>query len=133
MAANNLQDGEILSTIIFVDLAGNEGQQDSLYFKGNSDEIKDSTSINRSLSSLKDCIRAAASRSKVIPFRGTVLTRLLKKCFCSEEAKTVFIGTVSGLPMDAEQSTQTLRYTGLIKWNEQDFIDEQRTNLNAAM
>lgn len=132
-AANNLQDGEILSTITFVDLAGDEGQQDSLYFKGHSEEIKDSTSINRSLSGLKDCIRAAASGTKIIPFRGCALTRLLKKCFCSAESKTIFIGTVSGLPMDTEQSKQTLKYIGLIKWNEQDFIVEQRTKLNSIM
>jgi kinesin family protein 2/24 len=131
-AADNLEDGEILSTITFVDLAGNEGQQDSLYFKGNSDQIKDSASINRSLSSLQDCIRAAANESKVIPFRGSVLTRLLKKCFYSKESKTVFIGTISGLPMDTEQSVLTLRYTGMIKWNVQDFIIEQTVKLDAS-
>jgi hypothetical protein len=133
MAADNLEDGEILSTITFVDLAGNEGQQDSLYFKGNSDHIKDSASINRSLASLQDCIRAAADESEVIPFRESVLTRLLKKCFYSKESKTVFIGTISGLPMDTEQSILTLKYTGLIKWIAQDFITEQTVKLNAAL
>ena len=132
-AAHHLQDGEILSTITFVDLAGSEGQQDSLYFKGNSDKVRDSTSINRSLSALKDCIRASASGAKIIPFRGCVLTRLLKKCFCSKESRSVFIGTVSGLSTDVEQNAQTLRYSGLIKWNEADFILEQRTKLKADM
>ncbi|CAF3550181.1 unnamed protein product [Rotaria sp. Silwood1] len=133
MAANILQDGEILSTITFVDLAGNEGQQDSLYHKGNSDQIKDSTSINRSLAALQDCIRAAALGSKVISFRGSVLTRVLKKCFCSNDTKTVFIGTVSGLPMDTEQSVMTLRYIGLIKWAMEDFISEETVKLDAAL
>lgn len=123
---------QILSTITFVDLAGNEGQQDSLYFKAHSDQIKDSTSINRSLASLKDCIRAANAGSKVIPFRGSTLTRLLKKCFCSKETKTVFIGTVSGLPIDIEQSAQTLKYIGLIKYDEQEFLIEQITKLKTT-
>lgn len=129
MVNETLEDGQILSTITFVDLAGNEGQQDSLYYQANSDQIKDSTSINRSLASLADCIRAAADGSKVIPFRGTVLTRLLKKCFYSKESKTIFIGTISGLPTDAEQSTLTLKYTGLIKWAAKDFITEQVVKL----
>ena len=127
--ADNLDEEELLSTITFVDLAGNEGQQDSLYHKTNTDQIKDSTAINRSLASLQDCIRAAASESKVIPFRGSVLTRVLKKCFCSKETKTVFIGTISGLPMDTEQSALTMRYTGLIKWPIDDFITEETDKL----
>lgn len=129
MANEILEDGQILSTITFVDLAGNEGQKDSLYYQANSDHIRDSTSINRSLTSLADCIRAAAEGSKVIPFRGTVLTRLLKKCFYSKESKTVFIGTISGLPMDVEQSILTLKYTGLIRWPTQGFITEQTVKL----
>ena len=133
MAASALEDGQLLSTITFVDLAGNEGQNDSLYYEGNSDHIRDSTSINRSLSSLQDCIRAAAAQSKVIPFRGSILTRILKKCFCSQETKTVFIGTLSGLPMDVEQSVQTLRYTGLIKWPVEDFILEETVRLDAPL
>lgn len=128
--ADNLQDGEILSTITFVDLAGNEGKQDSLHHQGNSDQVKDSTSINRSLSTLQDCIRAAAEESKVIPFRGSVLTRILKNCFCSKEAKTVFIGTVSGLPMDTEQSIMTLKYIGLVKWPVEDYMIEETVRLD---
>ncbi|CAF1250340.1 unnamed protein product [Rotaria magnacalcarata] len=131
-ANNILQDGDIISTITFVDLAGNEGQQDSLYHNENSDQIKDCASINRSLSTLQDCIRAAASESKVIPFRGSVLTRVLKKSFCSKESKTVFIGTISGLPMDAEQSVMTLRYIGLIKWAVEDFIVEDTVKLDVT-
>jgi kinesin family protein 2/24 len=130
---DNLEAEEILSTITFVDLAGNEGQQDSLYHKGNSDQIKDSTSINRSLASLQDCIRTAADGSKVIPFRGSILTRLLKNCFYSKESKTVFIGTISGLPMDTEQSILTLKYTGLLKQSIQDFIIEQTVKLDATL
>lgn len=133
LPSNSLQDGQILSTITFVDLAGNEGQQDSLYHMGNSDQIKDSTSINRSLATLQDCIRAAATDSKVIPFRGSVLTRILKKSFCSKDTKTAFIGTISGLPIDTEQSVMTLRYIGLIKWPVEDFIDEDTIKLDAAL
>ena len=133
LADQNLVDGELLSTIIFVDLAGNEGQQDSLYHQANTDQIKDSTAINRSLSSLQDCIRAAAAGSKVIPFRGCVLTRVLKKCFCSKENKTVFIGTMSGLPTDTEQSLLTMKFTGLIKWPVEDFVFEEIEKLDSAM
>ena len=129
-AASTFDEGEIISTITFVDLAGNEGQQDSLYHQGNSDTVRDSTSINRSLSALQDCIRAAATQSKVIPFRGSVLTRILKKSFCSGNTKTVFIGTISELPMDAEQSIQTLKYAGLIKWPLEEFIAEKTIRLN---
>ncbi|CAF0970114.1 unnamed protein product [Adineta ricciae] len=132
-AADHFEDGQILSKITFVDLAGNEGQQDSLFYKGGSDQIKDSTSINRSLASLQDCIRSSADGTKVIPFRGTVLTRLLKNCFFSKESKTIFIGTISALPMDAEQSILTLKYVGLIKWTIQDFIIEQIDKLNAIL
>ncbi|UJR14407.1 hypothetical protein I4U23_001404 [Adineta vaga] len=130
---HDFDDEEILSTITFVDLAGNEGKQDSLHYKGSSDHIKDSTSINRSLASLQDCIRAAADDTRVIPFRGSILTRLLKKCFYSKESKTIFIGTVSGLPMDIEQSLLTLRYTGLIKWTLPEFITEQTVKLDATL
>jgi len=133
LAEEDSMDGELLSTITFVDLAGNEGQQDTLYHQADTDQIKDSTAINRSLASLQDCIRASANGSKVIPFRGSVLTRILKNCFCLKQSKTVFIGTISGLPNDTEQSLLTMKFTGLIKWPAEDFIFEETQKLTSTI
>ncbi|KAJ3050250.1 hypothetical protein HK097_008783 [Rhizophlyctis rosea] len=114
----------ILSTITLVDLAGTESKTDTLYHT-DKNQIQDSASINRTLSTLKECIRSAAAGSKVIPFRGSVLTRLVKKSFVDNSVKTVFIGTLSGIPADAEQSRATVKYMGLVKWRLRDFMVEQ--------
>ncbi|KAJ3040263.1 hypothetical protein HDV00_011241 [Rhizophlyctis rosea] len=117
--------GPILSTITLVDLAGTESKGDTLHHTDKT-RIEDTASINRSLSALKDCIRAAAAGAKVIPFRGSTLTRLVKKCFLDRRVRTVFIGTLSGVPADAEQSRATVKYMGMVKWGVKEFVDEQK-------
>ncbi|KAJ3002056.1 hypothetical protein HKX48_002545 [Thoreauomyces humboldtii] len=122
--------GRVLSTLTLVDLAGNEYGRDTLTYKGNSDLVTDSIAINRSLSALKDCIRAAATGNPV-QFRGSTLTRVLKKCFVDPACRTIFVGTLSGDPRDANHARQTLKYMGLIKWRTDEFMREKVETVGA--
>lgn len=84
--------------------------------------------INKSLTTLKDCIRAralwsiaqgeAAQKNIRIPFRGTKLTQVLKSAFDvngSQTCKTVIIACVSPSILNVAQSKNTLRYAEMLK------------------
>ena len=60
-----------------VDLAGSETMKRHKISKFSDKRIAELTSINQSLSSLGNCIRALEKGSKHVPYRDSKLTRLL--------------------------------------------------------
>ncbi|KNE60897.1 hypothetical protein AMAG_06658 [Allomyces macrogynus ATCC 38327] len=128
-ARPGLQLGPVVQTITLVDLAGNENRYDQMYH--NAEQTKDAATINQSLAILKDCIRAAATHAKYIPYRGATITRMLKKAFVDPTERTLFMGNLTSLPADLDQAIQTLKYMGLIKWDTKDFMSESKVQLTA--
>ncbi|KAJ3196094.1 hypothetical protein HK101_010115 [Irineochytrium annulatum] len=104
-----------------LDLAGSEGAADSRYH--DKERIQEGVEINKSLATLKDCIRnramAATSGKHVhIPYRNSKVTLLLKDAFELSSArlcKTVVIAALNPSILDATQSLNTLRYIGPLK------------------
>lgn len=86
--------------------------------------------INKSLTVLKECIRARAlwsiaqtdpkeaSKSIHVPFRSTKLTQVLKSAFdvnSSRTCKTVVVACISPSILDVAHSKNTLRYAEMLR------------------
>jgi kinesin family protein 2/24 len=93
-------------TILFVDMAGSE-------IAGISDkkisEIDELAEINKSIFSLKECIRALKSGSKYIPYRGSKLTMILKDSF-RDNCDTMIINTITPEEINYNQTMNNLQY-----------------------
>mmetsp|Transcript_31595 Transcript_31595/g.50424 ORF Transcript_31595/g.50424 Transcript_31595/m.50424 type:complete len:658 (-) Transcript_31595:3760-5733(-) len=95
-----------------IDLAGSERGQDT---KHHSRQRRvESAEINKSLLSLKECIRALDNNSSHVPYRASKLTMILKDSFNSN-AKTVMIGCVSPIASSADHTLNTIRYADRVK------------------
>jgi kinesin family protein 2/24 len=70
--------------LTLIDLAGNEGNIETLYFT--KEQMVDAALINSSLMALKDCLHARATGQVYIPFRNSLLTRVLKDSLMSRAA-----------------------------------------------
>lgn len=108
--------------LYLVDLAGSEAARDIVEHKG--DRMKEAREINKSLSTLKDCIRGRAqvdtsSLGKVyIPFRQANLTKALKHVFDPDirrACKTSVIACVNPSFLDGGPSKNTLRYAEMLR------------------
>lgn len=74
----------------------------------------DGAEINKSLLSLKECIRALDQGKGHTPFRGSKLTMVLKDSFVGF-CRTVMIGNVSPSSASSENTLNTLRYADRVK------------------
>lgn len=116
--------------LYLVDLAGSEAARDVAVH--GADRMRETREINMSLSVLKDCIRGKAqadllkfssgpkSRSKKphLPFRQSVLTRVLKHVFdpaSNRDCKTVVIACINPSLADVGPSKNTLRYAEMLR------------------
>ncbi|KAJ3331949.1 vacuolar protein sorting-associated protein 45 [Blyttiomyces sp. JEL0837] len=107
--------------LYLLDLAGSEGAADTRYH--DKERIQESVEINKSLATLKDCIRnralAESSGKHIhIPYRNSRLTVLLKEAFELASArlcKTIVIAALNPSILDVPQSLNTLRYIGPLK------------------
>lgn len=72
----------------FVDLAGSERINKS---KVSGEALKETLHINKSLSALQDVITALETKSEHIPYRNSVLTRLLQPTLGGSESKVTVI------------------------------------------
>ena len=109
---------EVSSKISLVDLAGSERSSAT---GATGARLKEGAAINKSLSALGNCIAALAERSstrgeggggggsKVIPYRDSTLTLLLKESL-GGNAKTVMIAALSPAAVNYEETLSTLRY-----------------------
>eukprot|EP00542_Grammatophora_oceanica_P009579 CAMPEP_0194032888 /NCGR_PEP_ID=MMETSP0009_2-20130614/5734_1 /TAXON_ID=210454 /ORGANISM="Grammatophora oceanica, Strain CCMP 410" /LENGTH=428 /DNA_ID=CAMNT_0038673461 /DNA_START=68 /DNA_END=1355 /DNA_ORIENTATION=+ len=98
-----------LGILNLIDLAGSERRGDSLFHSG--ERQKESTEINSSLYSLKECIRARMSGkpNNVIPYRSSNLTRILRPTLETSDAQLSVIATVAPNATDSEHTIETLK------------------------
>jgi kinesin family member 2/24 len=97
--------------LTLIDLAGSERKNDSLYHTR--DRQKESSEINASLWALKECIRSRASGNDTsavhVPYRSSVLTRILREPLEREGAQLCVIATVAPNATDTEHTLETLK------------------------
>ena len=89
-----------------VDLAGSERVNKT---GATGQTLKEGTKINQSLSFLGECISALVERKKHIPFRNSMLTKLLKDAL-GGNSKTTLICTASKQMVHLEESISTLNF-----------------------
>ena len=98
--------------ISFIDLAGNERGSDT--FDSDRKTRMEGAEINKSLLALKECIRALGQGKNHIPFRGSILTEILRDSFLGN-SRTTMIACISSTSSNCEHSLNTLRYTQRVK------------------
>ena len=108
----DIKTGKLKGKLTLVDLAGSERGNDTK--SHDSKRRSESSEINTSLLSLKECIRALGQKGAHVPYRGSKLTLLLKDCF-SPSSKTTMIAMVSPGSSSTDHTINTLRYADRIK------------------
>ncbi|KAI9333106.1 P-loop containing nucleoside triphosphate hydrolase protein [Obelidium mucronatum] len=123
-------DGYLTGVLSLVDLAGSERGMDSVGLTKHDKKIQsEAAEINKSLLSLKECIRALYKRNCVsggtaataaqpeshVPFRGSKLTHILRDSFLCKESQTVMVATISPGSNSVEHTLNTLRYADRVK------------------
>ncbi|KAJ5350530.1 hypothetical protein N7541_008257 [Penicillium brevicompactum] len=108
--------------LYLIDLAGSEAARDLA--SHSSERMKETREINISLSVLKDCIRGIAdadstksSKKPYIPFRQSMLTKVLKHVFDpleSRKCKTTVLACINPSLLDTGASKNTLRYAEML-------------------
>lgn len=115
--------------LTIVDLAGSERNYETVQMTAA--QHRESAEINFTLMCLKDCFRAyhahintsnnsSLTNNKVsklprIPFRGSLLTRVLRECFSINHGhKTTIMATISPSPIDIVHSINTLDHVSLM-------------------
>ncbi|XP_041766921.1 kinesin-like protein KIF2A isoform X1 [Anopheles merus] len=96
----------------FIDLAGNERGADTV--SENRRTRSESSEINKSLLSLKECIRALG-RKRHLPYRGSVLTKVLRDSFVGKNIRTCMIAMIAPGMASCEHTLNTLRYAHRVK------------------
>ena len=90
-----------------IDLAGNEGSQETLFHnKAHTAEAKE---ISNSLAVLRTCLRSRTTPGSHVPFRESVLTRVLKDTLTDPQAATALLACVSPCCTHIEHSLRTLK------------------------
>jgi kinesin family protein 2/24 len=113
-------------TFLLVDLAGSEASADTQHHSR--ERMAETREINKSLTTLKDCIRAralwsigrgeASQKHVHIPFRTSKLTQVLKSAFDvnnTQTCKTLVIACINPSILDVVHSKNTLRYAEMLK------------------
>ena len=91
--------------IQFVDLAGSERMNKS-NCKG--DVLKETLAINRSLSALQDVMTALENKSSHVPYRNSVLTRMLQPTLSRHDSIVTMIFMVSPIEASCGETISTL-------------------------
>ena len=104
------------SAINLVDLAGSERAEST---GATGDRLKEGAAINQSLSTLGNVISTLVevqngNKKKMIPFRDSVLTKLLKNAL-GGNSKTVMIAALSPADINFEETLSTLRFADRVK------------------
>jgi kinesin family protein 2/24 len=100
-------------TFSLIDLAGNERGADTM--QANRQTKLEGADINKSLLTLKECIRAMGKDARHIPFRGSTLTKVLRDSFIGDRSRTCMIATISPGLSSCENTINTLRYADRVK------------------
>lgn len=118
-----LEDG----LLYLVDLAGSETARDIAQHA--SERMEETREINKSLSTLKDCIRgmanvdsadvaSKASKNAYIPFRHSKLTKVLKHVFDpagTRQCRTAVLACINPSFLDTSAGKNTLRYVEMLR------------------
>ncbi|ETI32424.1 hypothetical protein F441_21165 [Phytophthora nicotianae CJ01A1] len=104
--------GELYGQLVLLDLAGSERNEDSFYH--DAARRKEAIEINKSHLALKECVRAIGREDNTgfVPYRASVLTRILKSCLWSANSRASVIATISPLSIDTEHTLHTLLCAG---------------------
>lgn len=100
--------------MVLVDLAGSEHGADKRNKTQTAEEWQEAKQINISLSALNDVIHAQHMGKKRVPYRASVLTRILRKYISDERCKTVMIGNLSPSVIHSSKTMKTLRYCCMV-------------------
>ena len=110
--------------ITLVDLAGSERNYETV--KMTPAMHRESAEINKALGALKDCFRCFHSNLKKgqqerknkkllkAPYRHSMLTRVLKRCFEGTAHRTAIVATISPTTTDLEHTLNTLKHVRLM-------------------
>lgn len=94
-------------TLTIIDLAGNEGNIETQYHT--KEQMKEAAEINSSLMALRTCLASRASGKAHVPFRDSVLTRVLRDALTMQDAAIAVLCCVSPACSHMERSLNTLR------------------------
>jgi len=103
-----------LGKMVLVDLAGSEHGADKRNKAQSKEEWQEAKQINISLSALNDVISAQHAGKKRVPYRASVLTRILRKYLSDKRCKTVMIGNLSPSLVHSPKTMKTLRYCCMV-------------------
>merc|ERR1712129_351009 len=105
----------ICGKIAFVDLAGNEWGSDSKHIKNDSNvQKRERNEINKSLLSLKECVRELHDRKKHVPFRNSKLTMVLKPHLKGRNSTAIMIANIGPSQEHIKKSFDTLSYSQMV-------------------
>ena len=99
------ESSNFIGVMQFVDLAGSERIMKSAVV---GDTLKETLHINKSLSALQDVISALESKSNHVPYRNSLLTRLLKPSLSGLTSKVTVILNVNPTEDNLNESISTL-------------------------
>lgn len=102
--------GVRVSELNLVDLAGSE----TLTYEFGNKQQSETKAINSSLTMLKSVIEALSKGTSFVPYRNSVLTKILKNSL-GGNAKTVLICTASPADEHCEMTVNTLRFGSMAK------------------
>lgn len=100
--------------MVLVDLAGSEHGADKRNNAQTAEQWQESKQINISLAALNDVLYALHSGKSRVPYRASILTRVLRKYLNDGRCKTVMIGNLSPSAIHSGKSMKTLRYCRMV-------------------
>eukprot|EP01083_Nonionella_stella_P165297 549568_1 len=101
-------------TIVFVDLAGNEWGTDNKNVKGDNVQMSERKEINKSLLSLKECVRALHNKRGHVPYRNSKLTMALRPHLKGINSTAIMIANISPSQHHIQKTYNTLLYSQLV-------------------
>ena len=108
-------DKSIGGTMVFVDLAGNEWGSDSKNIKQDTGiQARERQEINKSLLSLKECVRALHLHKDHVPYRDSKLTMVLRPHLRGINSTAIMIANVSPSQSHILKTYNTLKYSQLV-------------------